>query len=35
MSTEIFYLSATEYLSLFRRRKLSPVELLEAQIARD
>ena len=34
MSTELCYLSATEALKLFRRRKLSPVELLEAQIAR-
>ena len=34
MSRELCYLSATEALKLFRRRKLSPVELLEAQIAR-
>ena len=34
MSTELCYILATEALKLFRRRKLSPVELLEAQIAR-
>ena len=31
---ELAYLSASEALSLFRSRKLSPVELLDAVIAR-
>ena len=33
-NTELCYLSATEALRLFRKHKLSPVELLEAQIKR-
>ena len=32
--TELCYLPATEALRLFRTHKLSPVELLEAQIKR-
>ena len=31
---DLAYLSATEQLALFRRRELSPVEVLQAQIAR-
>lgn len=34
MSVELCYLSATEQLEKFRNRELSPVEVLEAQIAR-
>ena len=34
MSTDLCYLGATEALNLFRARKLSPVELLDAIIAR-
>ena len=33
-NTELCYLPATEALRLFRTHKLSPVELLEAQIKR-
>ncbi len=31
---DLAYLSATEQLALFHRRELSPVEVLQAQIAR-
>ena len=34
MSAELCYLGATEALELFRARKLSPVELIDAVIAR-
>ncbi len=34
MTAELCYLPAVEALKLFKRRKLSPVELLQAQIAR-
>ena len=34
MTTDICYVPATEALQLFRDKKPSPVELLEAQIAR-
>ena len=34
MIEELYYLSATEALDLFRKKKLSPVELLQAQIER-
>jgi len=34
MTNELFYITATEALKLFHAKKLSPVELLEAQIQR-